>query len=233
MADKSTQLTLEALSRAALDPAGTPLHGSRTNPGLFPNSAPARQAAQRCKDDGLLEVVGTTSRGKQTQEICTITERGRTWLLENADAGQILGDCVRILEARQEQLAELAENVQRLQQNFAAMRHLLDRLFSQASTTTPATTAPAPDAWPWHETLLQKLAQWRRTDTDCPLPELFRQVVQSAPALTIGRFHDGLRVLHEHNKIYLHPWTGPLYDLPEPPYALLIGHEVAYYASLR
>jgi len=29
------------------------------------------------------------------------------------------------------------------------------------------------------------------------------------------------------------PWTGPLYDLPEPHFALLVGHEVAYYASSR
>ena len=38
---------------------------------------------------------------------------------------------------------------------------------------------------------------------------------------------------HDLGKIYLHPWTGPLYDIPEPPYALLIGHEIAYYASIR
>ena len=39
--------------------------------------------------------------------------------------------------------------------------------------------------------------------------------------------------LHETSQVYLHPWTGPLYDIPEPPYALLVGHEVAYYASVR
>jgi hypothetical protein len=42
-----------------------------------------------------------------------------------------------------------------------------------------------------------------------------------------------LRSLHDRERIYLHPWTGPLYALPEPAFALLIGHEVAYYASLR
>jgi hypothetical protein len=51
--------------------------------------------------------------------------------------------------------------------------------------------------------------------------------------LTIGHFHDTLRQLHEEEKIYLHPWSGPLYEIPEPPYAVLIGHEVAYYASTR
>ena len=53
------------------------------------------------------------------------------------------------------------------------------------------------------------------------------------PSLTIGQFHDSLRRLHEMEKIYLHPWTGPLYEIPEPACALLVGHEVAYYASVR
>ena len=55
----------------------------------------------------------------------------------------------------------------------------------------------------------------------------------TVPAPTIGHFHDSLRRLHEQEKIYLHPWTGPLYEIPEPPYALLVGHEIAYYASIR
>ena len=53
----------------------------------------------------------------------------------------------------------------------------------------------------------------------------------AVPELTIGAFHDTLRALQTAGDIYLHPWTGPLYDIPEPPYALLVGHEVAYYAS--
>jgi hypothetical protein len=65
---------------------------------------------------------------------------------------------------------------------------------------------------------------------DCPLPELYRRL-PSAPS--IGQFHDQLRRLHEVQEIYLHPWTGPLYDLPEPALALLVGHEIAYYASIR
>jgi hypothetical protein len=52
-------------------------------------------------------------------------------------------------------------------------------------------------------------------------------------SLTIGLFHDGLRGLCEAQCIYLHPWTGPLYDMPEPALALLVGHEIAYYASFR
>jgi hypothetical protein len=68
---------------------------------------------------------------------------------------------------------------------------------------------------------------------DCPLPELYRRTKALSPKLTIGQFHDALRLLHDRQAIYLHPWTGPLYEMPEPALALLTGHEVAYYASLR
>jgi hypothetical protein len=60
-----------------------------------------------------------------------------------------------------------------------------------------------------------------------------RRLRSAHSSLTIGQFHDGLRELHNREQVYLHPWTGPLYELPEPAYALLIGHEVAYYASER
>ena len=68
---------------------------------------------------------------------------------------------------------------------------------------------------------------------DCPLAELFRSLSTLEPAPTVGLFHDALRRLHADARIYLHPWTGPLYALPEPAVALLVGHEIAYYASLR
>jgi hypothetical protein len=79
------------------------------------------------------------------------------------------------------------------------------------------------------------LAAWHDSGAlgDCPLPELFRRLQPRLPGLTIGQFHDGLRHLHQDEAIYLHPWTGPLYEMPEPALALLIGHEIAYYASLR
>lgn len=72
-----------------------------------------------------------------------------------------------------------------------------------------------------------------RGPTDCTLPELFRAVAAAGPAPSIGEFHDCLRELHAGGAVALHSWTGPLYALPEPQYALLVGHGIAYYASLR
>ena len=83
--------------------------------------------------------------------------------------------------------------------------------------------------------VLDGLRSWRGADHlgDCALPALFDGIKAVAPRLTIGQFHDALRALHASRAIYLHPWTGPLYELPEPALALLAGHEIAYYASLR
>ena len=82
--------------------------------------------------------------------------------------------------------------------------------------------------------LLEALDRWQRGNAlgDCPLPVLYRSIKAESPWMTIGRFHDSLRGLHENRRVHLHPWTGPLHELPEPTYALLVGHEVAYYASV-
>jgi len=92
---------------------------------------------------------------------------------------------------------------------------------------SPYQSSPLPEA------ILAQLHHWRETDAagDCPLPELFRRVGQNS--LTIGQFHDQLRALQEQEQIYLHPWTGPLPEIPEPALALLAGHGIAYYASIR
>jgi hypothetical protein len=86
-----------------------------------------------------------------------------------------------------------------------------------------------------HRAIFSRLERWHVSGAseDHPLAELFRHVQAGIPGLTIGRFHDALRDLHEADRIYLHPWTGPLYELPEPAFALLVGHLIAYYASSR
>jgi hypothetical protein len=72
----------------------------------------------------------------------------------------------------------------------------------------------------------------RSDTTDCPLPELFRAVAKIGP-VTIGEFHDCLRQLSADGSITLSAWTAPLYAIPEPQFALLSGHSIAYFASLR
>jgi hypothetical protein len=242
MADKSQPLILEALSRAAAQPAGLPLHGSKTAPGLFASTAAAKQLARRCKDEGLLRVVRTETRGKTVQEICAISEQGLAFLLNEASPKRVLENLVREIEARKPQLADLLVAAKEIETNFEGLKGVVEKVLlsiQQAPSTNgvPSTNGKASPAASesWIEDIIAHLRTWRGSAglEDCPLPELYRAAQVSTPGLTIGQFHDGLRRLHAHHQIYLHPWSGPLYELPEPALALLIGHVVAYYASLR
>jgi len=234
MADKSTQMILDALGRAVAEPAGVPLHGSKAAPGLFPTTAPGKQAAQRCKDEGFLQVTHTElggTRGKGVQEICALTDKGLAHLLSQVSPKQVLEDFVRALEARQNQVGDLVAAAQRTESSFHMLKANAEKVLHQVqAASSESATAPG-----WARTVLDHLARWQaaRASEDCPLPELYHKAREAAPTLTIGAFHDCLRRLHDQEQIYLHPWTGPLCEMPAPPYALLVGHEIAYYASRR
>jgi hypothetical protein len=227
LADKSTRLMLDALARAAAEPAGLPLFGARAAPGLFPASAAARQAAQRCKDDGYLQIVHTAPR-----EICAITDKGRQWLVSRASPRQVLEDFVRVLEERRQQAADLVAAARQVAASVESLKYTVEQLRPEDRRGEPGGAPdPSPDL---SADIPAHLDQWHAAAPgDCPLPELYRHLRESHPDLTVGRFHDGLRDLHQRGLIYLHPWTGPLYDMPEPAFALMTGHEIAYYASNR
>lgn len=227
MADKTTQLILDALGRSAAQPGPLPVFSRPAAPGLFPRTASARLAAQRCLDEGLLKSAGAGPTGKP-RELAEITAAGRAFLAGRLHPREILDDCVRALEARQAQLADLGQVARRLNDHLDGLKGLVQTALARLA---PAAAPPADCA----AEILAELERWHDggAPDDCPLPELFRRLSAAAPALTLGGFHDALRRLHDAERVYLHPWTGPLYDLPEPACALLIGHEIAYYASLR
>jgi hypothetical protein len=227
---------LAALSRAAAEPAGAPLFAAKAVPGLFPPTAAARQAAQRCKDDGYLRVV--TGPGR---ELCALTEKGMAWLLGQSSPRQVLEDFVRLLEERQQHANDLICAARQMAASLDSLKSAVEQLrpalaADQIHHAKPL-AAPRGRCEPAGELtndIVSQLERWHAAASrDCPLPELYRRLNESHPNLSVGRFHDGLRELHDRHRVYLHPWTGPLYQLPEPPFALLIGHEVAYYASTR
>jgi hypothetical protein len=252
MADRSSQLMLAALSRASAD-AGLPLYGSKTSPGLFPSTALGKQAAQRCCDEGYLEAVaGNTSAGRSRNQVCALTDKGRAFLFSQLSPRQVLEDFVRVLEAREAQVGQLQTQVRQLQASLEALRNSVAGVLEQVcqgDASTPVANAPASPnlnglCAQFHQAetgptaaIVEALTQWVAVGIggleDCPLPELFRQVRASCPGVSLGAFHDALRRLQADDRIYLHPWTGPLYAIPEPPCALLVGHVIAYYASLR
>jgi hypothetical protein len=242
LADKSFQVMVDGLVRAAAEPAGLPLFGFRNMPGLFAASAPARLAAKRCQDEGYLQVVANEVRGKKEHEICAITEKGLTYLFSHVSPRTILEELVEVLRTKSNQLSQLVATARQWQSGLEKLQEPIAKALEQVKTPV-FQAGPYPvsnngsthsaDAWLSEATAILGQRDSSGISGDCPLPQLYRHVIATAPKLSIGQFHDGLRKLYEQQRIYLHPWTGPLYDIPEPPYALMIGHEIAYYASAR
>ncbi len=245
MDNKSSELMVEALGKAAVEPGGLPLHGGRLS-GLFTNSITAKNAAQFCKAEGYLQVLRTEPRGRGVREICAITEKGLDYLLHQVSPKHVLGDLVRALHSQQAQVGELLTNVRQLQANIDSFKSFVDRYMNQGDRNgylrfaatggsesldpAGAKRKPSKHEADLRESILSHLAQWQESG-DCPLPDLYGSIHHDC--LTIGQFHDELRQLHKEELIYLHPWTGPLSEIPEPALALLAGHGIAYYASRR
>lgn len=228
MADKSARILMSALSRAALAPHGTPLFASRTQPGLFPSSAAARRIAEAACRDGLIRRIAADPKGKADADLFAATNAGLEMLRQQADIQQVLEDLARTIDSRQVQIAELMAIARQTQAETKALKQLLEQMAADRGAKVERQSE-------WFSDAMTRLSQWEDGGAagDYPLSELYRELQSQDPSLTIGRFHDGLRELHDRGDVYLHPWTGPLHALPEPAVALLIGHEIAYYASLR
>ena len=228
MADKLTPLVVAALTRAAAAPAGSPLTGPKAA-GLFPNTAAAKPAMTQAVADGLLAAVGGDG-----PALYAATPAGLDYLAAAGSPKEVLDDFVRVLEGREAEVANLVAACTRLADELRGMRGLVQRLAPPANGK-PRTPPPL-RADELAAATLARLADWRATAAagqDCPLPDLYRSLGCLEPAPTVGQFHDCLRSLLGDGKLYLHPWTGPLYAVPEPAVALLAGHNVCYYASSR
>ena len=126
MADKSTKLILDALVRAAVEPDGFALLASKVEPGLFPPSTLARTAAERCKQDGYLQVIRSEAKGKLEREFCTLTPKGLQYLVQQSNPRQVLEDFVRVLETRQAEIKNVSDGVCRIQQSLQSMRTAIE-----------------------------------------------------------------------------------------------------------
>lgn len=262
MADKSSQLILSALSQAAASATALPLFATRSSAGLFPATAAGKQAAQRCREDGLLRLctdedspastagngTATATAKKSKTECCVLTDRGLSHLLAQVSPRQVLEDFVRVLEARQAQVSGLETQLKAMHADLGTLRASTEKVLQELngagqrretgglnSLYSQLRAEAAPDSEKPDAAIMTLLTRWQDSGApdDMPLPELYRRLRNQCPSVSIGQLHDCLRRLHEAGRVLLHPWTGPLYDLPEPPCALLVGHSIAYFASLR
>jgi len=236
LAIQVSSLILTALQRAAAEPDGLALVAGRSAPGLFSASAAGKLAAQRCKDDGLLQVVRTEPKGKTPLEICALTERGLKHLLDQISPRPVLEALLQAIDRCEAKLRDLVSGAAQQHQQLECLRSLAGKILQHLPKSEATMLAwQANGHRKADDIILDCLRAWHgsRQLGDCPLPDLYGRAREASAKLTIGQYHDALRALHERQAVYLHPWTGPLYEMPEPAVALLTGHEIAYYASLR
>ena len=213
----SIEAMCKALRGLVAEPDGLRLFGQRNVPGvLASNSAAAKRLADRLVAEGLVDVEAPVAEKSH----CRITDQGRQWLLDNDDPRVVLEDLLRVMEAQRDHLTTLETTLHAQGQRFAQQCWLLTRLLERLAID---------------ENLVERIGflldDYRRSGhpADCSIAGLFDRLQRDRPELTVGQFHDALRTLAGRGTVRLSPWTGPLYELPRPDLALLIGHEVLYY----
>jgi hypothetical protein len=263
VADKITQQITDALTRAAARPDGLPLYGGRADVVLFPSTAKlAAQKcladglvrAIGTDPKGKRDLFALTDAGweyllAQVNPKQVLEDFVRVLEERQGEVGELLDTARRMADSLQglkEAVARVLPTVSvtRIRQPLPSPPPKGEGELSSASPSgggggssrLNGTTAvlDAPARTELAPIILARLADWSgAAGEDCPLPELYRSLSLLDLPPSIGEFHDCLRKLHTDGTLYLHPWTGPLYALPEPAYALLAGHNIAYYASVR
>lgn len=248
--DTPESLILEALGRAAANPTPLPLHGTKARPGIFlKNTAVARTAAQVALDRKWLQPTGQTQgQGKSARSLFCITASGVQHVLEHAEVRQLLsqlqatvetqrtlldGMCAQVsglgpaLKAQVEALRGIARRVEP-PDVAAAVRQLAELQGTDSRAPTSGQTSQGETNW------MESIVSFVRGYPAgmCPLPELYRRVAEPK-RVSVGQFHDGLRQLVAARRLRLHPWTGPMYQLQDEKFALLLGQEIKYYADVE
>ena len=157
-------------------------------------------------------------------------------LLDVADAQRSTLDGIRSeLDVNSKRLDAQQTLLQRLQDRVAPPD--LSALFSGGGSTIQgaAGASPQPPAQAsaeWLNKSVDFVRQYRQKNPlgSCPLPELFRGAAEPA-GISIGQFHDGVRQLVRERRLRLHPWTGPMYQLKDEQYALMLGQEIKFYVD--
>jgi hypothetical protein len=246
--DKVTQILIGALKQGAGEEGEQRLYRSGKLPGLFAgrtglNAEIATQALQ----DGLIELVRTEAKGKNTIEWVKVTQKGVAYVLEHESPLRAMEELKAALEINQQGfpawLAQMRQDLDtltlRLTQEVEAMGRRLEALavrvteaLHRADKMGPQLPEGAAGALPWaHEALayLEK-RQAGGLGEKCPLSELFAALQQKEEGLTLKDFHAGLRRLHDRGVLRLLTYDGPD-GPPEPEYALLDGATMYFYAA--
>lgn len=223
MADQQI-IILHALS-FALESAGVcSLFNKKGVQGLFPLSASGKLAAKYCFEMRLLRVVEQST--KPFTEMVKITRLGIRAVLEGIKIEKLLENAEKLIEPLS------GKNIINPGCDDGVFYHSLEKLAGLISMKLGSSLVDDVASPAKHIFIL--LREWSDAGRagDCQLYHLYQQLSSRCPGITPGIFHDALRNLRQKKLIELHPWTGPLYEIPKPELALMAGHEIACYASL-
>ena len=239
-------VAVETLSRSLVDPTPRPLMGTRARPGIFVGSSQVvKAAAALCVENGWLAPTGEKQgKGKTAKDLYRITPAGIEYALQHSEALTLLRELLGASDALREALRSIQGKLDEASQGLNAQNGVLGQLRERVSPPDLSAVLEAVAAVPaspvtvahdnWLAAAVDFLRGYRRRNPQqrCPLPELYRHVSRSN-SISIGRFHDGLRQLVREQRIALHPYTGPMYQLKDEQYALLLGQEIKFYADIK
>ena len=249
MADKVSEVLLDALKQAMAEPVEQRLYKSGKLDGLFASRTGANgEAANLAIREGLLEVVRTETKGKITTEWVRATPQAREFLQRHESPVQALKDLQAILQSNRQGiplwLSEMQRDLEtlskRLVEEAEKWTHRLESIgeqVAQALRRVEAADSPAPEGGTadsaWAVDALGYLDRRRVSGAqgECPLPELFGALRPRHRDLSVPEFHDGLRRLHDRRALRLLPFAGSPNEMPEPEYALTDGANVLYFAA--
>jgi hypothetical protein len=176
-----------------------------------------------------------------------VTPRGVEFLYENESPVRALHELQSTLRANQDAIPVWLEQMQgmlrKLSDDLASdagrwidRLQTLERRVAETLRRLEAAGPLLPDevarTHPWAIDALNYLDRRRAGGAPdaCPLPELFSAVVAHHPGLTLGGFHEGLKLLYRRKALLLKPAEAPG-QITHPEYALLDESMVHYLAD--
>ncbi len=215
------ELVLAALRIALREPAEHRLYQTGKLPGLFVarHGTPA-DAARFAVQDGLIEVVRTEVRGKQSVEWVRPTPKAVRFVAGHdspkavlTDLHAVIGDTragvpVWLAETQAELTAlrtAFDDRAREMVSQLDALSKRVEAALRRVELSPPGMPESAKRAVSWGLAALEYLDRraFAGVPGDCPLAELFRAVRDDCAALTLTDFHDGVRRLHDLRAIRL------------------------------
>lgn len=252
---KSDDEKLRDILRPALDGSPRSLVGTKATGALFAKAA--NPLLSHARQEGYLVEVPAPPQPPpkgnakpKTPIYAKLTDKGRQFVLAGKNparlveglSAQLQTQATAVAQATATAATQVAECRQMLQHLDQTLQARLVQ-FQQTGATlqarldslgTPAGTAAVPTA-AWLEDLLAFVRERKRQNalSQPNLKDVYDHLRKTQPTLTVGQFHDGLRLLQEQNRIRLTPYTMPLATLPDLLLALYLDREVKYYVDVR